>query len=561
MKSLLTILLFLALTAVGASAQLAQIGVDPLLLESGARPLGMGAAFVGAADDVNCALYNPAGQAWVKGASLTAAGIDNLAYVQVFPTGNNSAFGLAAVSAKVTNVPAPNGLATSGSNVLLLSYGTKLNFLPALSGQELYQKLGFGVSLKALLGETLSRTGQIDRSATGWDMDLGLLWKAEDWWSLGASWQSFLPAGALGGGQLTWDVGGEQEDLPARLKLGGSAKVIGGVNSPVFIDGRELLLAGELDLSGASALVRLGGEWGVDKKYYFRTGIIQQDRPGGPATNLNFGFGYRSGAWGLDLVRDHEPLRDEDQFYFSVLYFPADWVVQKKLEFYKPSILETALQKISLADNLVTYDDRIDVLGQVKAGVEVYINDAQVATDSDSNFKANVPLHLGKNLIIVEARYQGEKRDWLYKVLRQAKVVIAEEETLKEQLAAATSSEEAAALRKKEKDIATQRKSVEELVTLGVVEVTPGAEFKLDASLTRGDLATWLAKASGFQLPKIDRDLYPDVKRSDPRAPFIKIVVDTGLLSPFPDGTFRPDAPVSKEEGDRLFNLLKKAAK
>ncbi|MBN3033061.1 MAG: S-layer homology domain-containing protein [Candidatus Saganbacteria bacterium] len=559
MKRLFTLLCLLLLIG-PAGAQLADLGIYPLQLEVGARPLGMGAAFVGLADDVNCVIYNPGGQAWVKGIGLTGSNIDNLTNVEAFPTGNNSSLGLAVVSARVANVPAPGGRATSSSNVVLLSYGTKLNFLPQLANQELFQKLGFGVSLKALLGEALSQTGQNDRAAAGWDMDLGILWKGGDWWSAGASWQNFLPPGTLGGGRLTWDVGGNEE-VPASLKLGASAKVIGDVKSPVFIDGRELLVCGELDLTSSAALLRLGGEWGVNKTYYVRTGIIQQDKPGGPATNLTLGFGYRTGVWGVDLVRSHEPLRDEDRMYLSVLYFPGEWVVQKKLEIIRPGVLETALQKISLADNLETYDEQIDVMGQVKAGVEVYINDAQAVTDRDSGFKATVPLRLGKNLIVVEARYQGERKDWIYRVLRRAKVVVAEERELKDRLATATSSEEIAALKRQQQNIAAQRKSVEELVTLGVVEVTPGAEFKLDASLTRGDLATWLGKASGFQLPKVDRDLYTDVKKNDPRAPYIKIVVDTGLLTPFPDGTFRPDAPVTKEEGDRLFNLLKKAAK
>ncbi len=275
---------------------------------------------------------------------------------------------------------------------------------------------------------------------------------------------------------------------------------------------------------------------------------------------MSLGLGIRAGEWGFDVARAHEPLRNEDLFYFSCLYLPKDWVVQKKLEVDKPTLLESALQKISLVDNLETYDDRIEVVGQVKTGVEVYVNDALAVTDNNHEFRVTVPLEVGKNLITVQARYQGEKKNWKYKVLRSVKINVAEEDALKRRLAAASAAE-AEALKQKEAQIAAQKHKVEELVTLGVVEVTPGAEFKLDASLTRGDLATWLAKATGFALPQVTEDLYSDVKKDNPLAPYIKLVVDAGLMTPYSDGTFHPELPVTKEEGNKLFQMLRKAAR
>jgi hypothetical protein len=561
MKRLLIIFLIILVSGCRAWALLSEVGIDPFRLEVGSRPLALGAAFVGLGDDLNTVLYNPAGQAWVKGVSLTVKDFDNLTGVMAFPTGNNSSLGLAIVNEKRTQIPVPGGVASSNSSVVLLSYGTKLNYLPFFANQEIFQKLGFGVSLKGLLGETLGRTGQSDRQATGWDMDLGVLWQATDWWRCGAALQNFLPAGSfLGGGKLSWDAG-SPEGFPVSLKLGGSAKIIGGLKSPIFIEGRELVLTGELDLSRASSLLRLGGEWGINQTYYFRAGVMQQDKPGGSASNLTLGLGYRQGEWGADLVSSHDPLRDADQIYLSVLYLPKEWVVQKKLEVGRPQLLETALQKISLVDNLETYDDRIEVVGQVKTDVDVYVNNERAVTGPGNQFRVTVPLQVGKNLVVVEARYEGEKKDWTYKVLRKVKVAVAEEKTLQERLALAASSAEAEALKKREAQIAAQKQRVEELVTLGVVEVTPGAEFRLDASLTRGELATWLAKASGFRLPKVTEDLYSDVKKDNPLAPFIKVVVDTGLMAPYSDGTFHPELPVTKEEGNKLFQLLRKAAK
>ncbi|MCU0640910.1 MAG: S-layer homology domain-containing protein [Candidatus Margulisbacteria bacterium] len=542
------------------AGELAEIGVNPLRLEIAGRPLGLGAAFTGLADDVNSALYNPGGLAWVKGISLTFKDFDNMTALQAYPTGFGSSFGLAVISQTINGIPISGGSASSNSNVVILAYGTKLSFLPVLYQNPAWQRVGVGFAVKGLLGETLRRTGVPDRSATGWDIDLGILYKATDWWSIGLSGQNILPAKALGGGTIYWDQGIE-EGVPATLKLGASAKVIGDLQSPVFMEGRELTLAGELDYnSGGSFLFRLGGEWGVDKTWFLRTGFLQQQKAGGTTAGLNFGAGYRNESWGADVTLARDPLREESQLYFSLLYFPKDWIVLKRLDVDKPSLyLESALEKISLEDNIVTYDDRIEVFGRVKPGVEVYVNNLRAATDSNNNFKVVVPLQYEKNLIVVEARYEGDKKSWKYKVLRKAAIKLAEESEVQRELQRAKDEAAREALRKKEAELAVRRNKIEELVTLGVIEVSAEAEFRLDASITRGELASWLAKSTGNRIPKVEQDVYPDVLKDNPLAPYIKAVSDWRLMAPFPDGYFRPNTPVSKEEGERLFQILKKA--
>jgi len=543
-----------------ANAQLSEIGVNPFRAEVGSRPLGMGAAFVGLGDDVNTLLYNPAGLAWVKGISVTLKDFENVTGIQAYPTGYNAAFGLGIVNTKYSQLPLylTTGEASSTSSLVLISYGTKLTFIPALAKQDFFRKLGLGFSLKGLYGETLSRTGLLDRSATGWDLDLGMLYKGADWWTIGASFQNILPAKALGGGEIKWDVG-PPEGIPASFKVGGSAKLIGDIGTPIFLEGRELILAGELDLASASPILfRVGGEWSQNKTYFLRTGVMQQSKPGGTVLSLNFGAGYRFDIWGFDFVVYREPLRDEYQYFFSVLYFPKEWIVVKKLEVERPLlVLEKALEKISLEDNAVVYDDKIEVSGKVKPGVEIYVNGLRAYTAEDQSFKVVVPLEMGKNLILVEAHYLGEKKSWKYKVLRKAKVIVAEEKIIKKELQKAVTPEVREELKKKEEEIAKRRAKVEELVTLGVIEVTPEAEFKLEASITRGELATWLVKASGLPLPKVDRDVALDIKRDHPLAPFVKAAIDWEFLKLFPDGTFRPNVPVTKEEGEKLFKLLK----
>lgn len=517
-------------------AQLEELGINPLKIEVGSRPLGMGAAFVGLADDMNAALYNPAGLAWAKGISLTVKDFENITAVQAFPTGFGSSLGLAVVTSKISNVPiqAGTGEANSNSNVISLSYGTKLTFLPPLYKNPIFQRLGVGLSIKGLMGQTLRRTGETDRSATGWEVDVGVLWKGEEWWSAGMSLQNILPAKTLGGGVIEWDIDGE-EGIPAVGKFAASARVIGDIGSPVFMEGRELLLGGEIDIHRTKPmLLRLGGELSFDKRYYIRTGFMQQHARVGISSDINLGFGVRFDRWGIDLASYREPIQDERFFCASFLYFPKEWIVVRKLDVERPAVMiEDPIETISLEDNIVTYDDKIEVFGKVKPGVEVYINGLRASLGPDNSFGVVVPLRLKKNLIVVEARYEGEKKVWKYKVLRKAKVKVADAQ--------------------KVKDFEKKKEAVESLVTMGVIEITPEAEFVMEAGVTRGELSSWLVKAAEMKIPEVKKDLFTDVSKDHPLAPYIKVVTEMKLLLPFPDGTFRPGAIVSKEEGDAIF--------
>lgn len=557
-RYLIWFFLFL-LSALPAAAQLDRLGVYPFENEIGARPLGMGGAFTALADDGNAILYNSGGLAWAKGISLTVREADNFTAVQAYPIGNGSSLGLAVINSQSSDIPAPIGLASSSSNLVYVGYGTKLFFLPDLYKEEAWQRVGLGFTLKGLMSQTL-REPEVgrDRSGYGWDLDVGALWKGGEWWSLGITGRNIIPQGFLGGGQINWDVTGE-ERIPASLNLAFASRIIGDIYSPVYMEGREFLLAGELNLyEQHSPLLRLGGEWGLNKIWFLRAGLQQQWRPSEAVTNLNLGVGWRGEEWGLDLSSYREPLNGQGVFFLSLFYSPRDWVVIKKLDLARPGvILDEAIEQISLADNIETYEQNLEVTGRVKAGVEVFVNDLPAVVFDDQSFKVTVPLQTGKNLLVVEARFESEKKFWKYKVLRKAKIQVAEEKEALKEITQAVSAEAKEKLEKKVKEVRQVKRQVEELVTMGVIEVTPEAEFRLEASITRGELATWLAKATGLPLPVVDRDYFIDVPRNHPLARYIKAAVDWELLQPFADGSFRPDSPVSREEGEKLFQLLR----
>jgi hypothetical protein len=553
----LLLLAFVLLLFTPVKAELAELGINPLQLELASRPLGMGGAFAGISD-VHSVFYNPAGLAWTKGVSITYQDSQNISAIQAYPNGENAALGLAVAKRVIGDISIPTGTAYSESNVVALSYGTKLSFIPALYKRPLFKRIGVGVSIKGLLGQTLRRTGFIDRSAYGWDMDVGVLWKGGEWWSAGASLQNILPAGTFDGGRIYWDVGGE-EGIPALFKVAGSAKIIGDLEAPIFMEERELLLAGEVIFSKTkSTMLRLGGEWNFQRRIFLRAGVMQQYQAQGVATDINLGMGYRAEQWGADLAYYREPIRGLRYLTASILYFPKEWIVLKKLDIEKPGLMiERPIEELSLEDNIVTYDDKIEIYGRVKPGVEVYINGLRASLDQDNRFKVVVPLHMEKNLIVVEARYEGEKKVWKYKVFRKAKVKVKEEEEVKRQLELARTAKEKAALEAKQKEIEEKKDRVESFVTMGVIEITPEAEFEMEAQITRGELATWLVRAGEMRLPEVRQDLFKDVPKDHPLAPYVKVVADMKLFRPFPDGTFRPGAFVSEEEGEEIFKRFK----
>lgn len=555
-RSLLFLSAFLFISAIlvlPVPAQLGELDINPLQLEAGIRPLGMGGAFAGLAD-VSSAIYNPGGLAWAKGISLSYKGQSDIYAVQAYPTGYNSSLGLTVANRIISDIPITGGLASSTSNVVTLSYGTKLFFLPNIYQEPFFRHLGVGLSLKGLVGQTLKRTGESDRSGYGWDVDLGMLWQGEEWWAAGLSLQNVLPANTFGGGVIKWDGGGE-EGVPLVAKVAGSAQIIGDVRSPVFMEGKELLLAGEVDLSPSKPLtLRLGGEWNLERRFYFRSGVMQQQFQGGVTSDLTFGIGLRHKEWEIGFASYKDAIKDQRTSTLSLLYFPKEWIVVKKLDMEKPAVMvEKPIEAISLEDNIVTYDENINVFGKVKPGVEIYVNGLRGAVAADHTFSVVVPLRLKKNLIVVEARYEGEKKSWKYKVLRKAKIQVAEEKKVEEAIKTAQTKEEKEKLEEKKKEIEQKKEKVESLVTMGVIEVTPEAEFVMEAGVTRGELSTWIVRAADLRLPAVTTDLFVDVPKDHPLSPYIKVITDLKLLQPFPDGTFRPGAFVSKEEGDAIF--------
>lgn len=531
-----------------ARAVLSEVNILPLRIETGSRPLSLGGAFAGWANDVNAAYYNPGGLPWAKGITVTAKDFSNISGAQAYPTGTGATVGLAALIGNYSGIPlSGNEEAAYSEQLIVLSAGSKFsNLLPPLTNNKTAQNIGVGLNLKYLLGLSVSRTGQNDQSARrGLEADLGLLYKVNRWLSMGASGQNVIP-----GNTIFFD-NGRAEGAAAIIKLGMGAKLFGDIKSPYYLEGQELLLLSDLEMiKGRAPGLRIGIEYLRENYLNLRLGYFASPRRGCPS----LGIGYRQSDWAADLGYLVSDLLGSGSVSLSISYFPEEWVFERKeKKTYGEMKIVDPLTGVYPDDNFTTYDDRIWVSGTAKPGVEVAVNNQTVKVDDNFKFSVAVPLKSGKNLVEIDSFYEGGKLGYERKILRRAKVKLAEERQVEKALGTARTAGERERLLAERTKIEERKVKVETLVTMGVVEVTPEAEFSLESSVTRGELVSWLVKAANFPLSRVTQDLFKDVPREHPLAPLIKAAVDFGVMQGYADGTFRPNAQVTASEGRAIF--------
>jgi hypothetical protein len=84
-----------------------------------------------------------------------------------------------------------------------------------------------------------------------------------------------------------------------------------------------------------------------------------------------------------------------------------------------------------------------------------------------------------------------------------------------------------------------------------IMQGKPGGVFEPDSTLTRAEMATILANA--YDLEAKQGTPFPDVETGHWGYEAIHIVASNGLAGGYPDGTFRPDAPITRAEFGALL--------
>jgi hypothetical protein len=183
----------------------------------GARPMGMGGAFVALADDANAVLWNPAGLVLLNRTQLTGMYARQMGLVPygfvgfAQPVSPRSSLGAGAISA---------GDAALREMTALLSVAHRLT--PGLS---------LGLSAKARMATYGNNPGgawdpdgagnrQVTGRALGFGIDLGLLYELTDQTSLGLMWRDILAPVDWSASNEAGTAQGGGEGVPMALVMG-----------------------------------------------------------------------------------------------------------------------------------------------------------------------------------------------------------------------------------------------------------------------------------------------------------------------------------------------------
>lgn len=181
-------------------------------------------------------------------------------------------------------------------------------------------------------------------------------------------------------------------------------------------------------------------------------------------------------------------------------------------------------------DKTVHYKDSIRFLGKSSPQViSMDVDGTPIYVDPEQNFSLSKPLKLGKNLLTL--RLRTAKDTHLSYTLRVLRLKTFPDLT---------------------RDI-KERREIEFLATLEVLDGDDDGKFYPNKDVTRRYLTRMMVKILKLPTPKTTSDLFRDVPKNDPDAPYIQAAIENGLAFAFPDGTFKPDQPLTLSEA--LFLL------
>lgn len=282
----------------------------------GGRPLGMGGAFVGIADDVTSGYYNPAGLANVNYpqiALMHSEQFGNLVNYDfgavAIPFQEDMSFGLSVMRLAVDGIPDTRGALEDGRNPgvpvndpsFILSDFARLNYdaISEFTNQDWAFYLTFakrqwddfywGANIKII------RRDIAEFGATGIGFDVGALWMPIENLSVGANVQDVTTT------LVAWSTGLNELVSPT-LKLGSAYRltdILGGYIMPaldfdVRFENRQF--ASQFNLGPVSFDMHAGLEWNIENLVFIRGGYsdVKQFTVGAgvklPKLNIDYSF-------------------------------------------------------------------------------------------------------------------------------------------------------------------------------------------------------------------------------------------------------------------------------
>jgi hypothetical protein len=460
---------------------------DPSEIGVGARPLGMGKAFVGIANDGNAIYLNPAGLADFKTLKITSMSGTMLQDVQYLIIGAASPFKFGTLGIGYINVGIPRipmttltGAGTPeftgdytdyNAGLFFLSYGSRLDrFLP----WDFAKDVAVGASAKIFLQGFTGGGASIEgASGTGLDMDFGLQYKPVKWGSLGVNLINALPMSL--GGKFTWPPRGSrtevyEDSIPMLMKVGGAIKVWGDDGIERFGD-NELIVALDMDIHPTAprpSLGHLGVEWLPVKSLALRLGVDQKpaatESGVGIESNLTGGVGVKHAGFTFDYAYHQYGDLSENVTHFFSLGFVGDEEREEKIK---------RMEEIIRPTSFTTTEPVIKSTVKQKPSLKTF---------------SDVP-----------------KGYWA-------------------------------------------KDAIEYLATLGIIGGYPDGTFRPENPLTRAELSTILVRGRGIEPSAVKDDPYPDLPADHWASRYVKAGSDLKLVSGYPDGMFKAGKKVSRAE-------------
>lgn len=314
--------------------------IDPVAIGVGARPMALGRAYVGLANDASAVFLNPAGLSSSRSVdmvSMKATLMNEVGYTVLagaFPLQvgriaagyvNSSVSGIPLTRwTDESGIPRPETYAYTdyGSSVYMISYGANA---AELFGNERLDRISLGASVKYYTQSFSDTSPSLEgASGSGADLDLAAKFRAAKWLDIGIVFSNILPSDM--GGAFVWRKNSVSEDIPASLRIGSAFKLIGpeGISPSATSELTFLFdIEKEMDALNDLVLMHSGLEWKPVKQLSLRIGLDQQQSAqvsGVTAeTNLTYGVGINFAPVSFDYAyHGYGGLPENTTHYFSM---------------------------------------------------------------------------------------------------------------------------------------------------------------------------------------------------------------------------------------------------
>ncbi|MFA4967220.1 MAG: S-layer homology domain-containing protein [Candidatus Margulisiibacteriota bacterium] len=516
------------------------------------RTLGMGGAHVALSDDGEGLFTNPSGLTKIQfpqmmGLSRTLF-LDETSYSLfswAMPTSWGT-FGLGYSGAQTGGSsptmrdPGTNRI-TINPSLEALSYNNSVTLLSYARALPWYD-ISVGGNLK-FFNQSLNGAGQYDHAGAT-SVDLAASYKPLKYLNLGVNLQNIL------GGSMSWKNASEK--LGGYYKLGAALNVLGA--DALFKHDQNVIACFDMDIPhdvlGGSTLMHIGTEWAPFSILSLRAGINQENA----GTGLTFGVGFRNTAFRFDYAYvQRSGLTGDNPHYFSLSYIGDRTVASSKkfkraeagIVFLNPKnrsitsaetvVLKADVKAKKIFDQKTTWTvPLLEVTSEVKEVFDlVAISDIRqngYTVSQTGTIEIPVNLNPGRNIISVSGNVTPEN---------------------------ISVSDEVKVLRITPfSDVSMDYWAIEPITlnsVLGLIKGYPKGDFRPEKGITRAELTALLVRTGSIDSLRwnlaASQETFKDVKPKAWFAPYVNYGVELGLVTGYPNKTFKPNAVLNRAEG------------